>query len=903
MAASAHHAPHVPSCVRRFTFFLGVALIPSSLAAEEASVLRLSPPPRQVEVKPGPPLRFSAATTLVETRGAVEGEVLHRLRQLQGASTWVTPGETLLVGTPESLQAELGALGIGPSGLAGLGPEGYALAVGELAAGAGGLRPIVVCAAESARGRLYGLSTLAQASRRVPGRPGDPPAWEVPRLVVTDRPSVPLRGVVEGHAGTPWSEEARLAMIPFLARHKMNCYLHAPFDSPYLRSHWRDALPPKALAHLRDVVAACAREQVDFIYGLRPGDTIQYADEEDARLLRARVDAVRALGVRRFALLFDQLPPVLRYPADRAAFPDLAAAQAAVANRLLAHLKAADPAAWVALLPTEPWGTEETPYRRSLRDRLDPAVEVFWTGTAVVSPTLDEAAAREAAARFGRMPIFWDNYPVNYYAPHRVFLGPLRGRTAGAMACVKGILANPMPLPEASTIALATTADFAWNPEAYDAGRAWTAALEGAARRDPAAPPGAPAADVPASVSDALRRLAENAQSSWIHAVESPALAALVQAVDAGGDAAELERELDRLAQVEGTLERSLPNAALAAELAPWAARLAWRCRQAREAIRMAAPLRAGEAEAVWAHRLAIGPVDRPRSVPRTARRMADVEIGGRILAAFVKQRTDLADRWFGFGPSATVDTSLPAHESFYPARASDGDPATAFSSARPPAAGDHVTLDLGRPRPLARVAILQAGPGHPEDFLHAGTLAISTDGASWTPVGRIDRAEVVVDLPSPVTARFLRAAADAPQSAWLRVRELAAGVLDEPTVQTTFPAPSERPGLDAVLDRRAETAFETEGSSPAGAHLTIDLRDARIVTLVAVLQAPDAALPEGRVLLSADGGAWESVGTLTGAATRLALEPPRSARYVRVEATAPCEGTVRIHEVGVIWK
>jgi hyaluronoglucosaminidase len=857
-------------------------------------------------VKPGPPLRFSASTTLVETRGAVDAAALHRIRRFQGAAKEFAPGETFLVGAPAALKAELETLGIPAAETKDLGPEGYALAVGELATGGDPLRPAVVCAAPSARGLLYALATLEQAARRLPGPAGAPAAWEVPRLVIVDRPALPLRGVVEGFSGTPWSARARLAMIPFLARHKMNFYLHAPFDDPYLRTHWRDALSANRLAHLRDVVAACAREQVDFAYGLRPGDTIQYTDPEDARLLTRRLDAVRALGVRRFALLFDQLPAELRYPDDRVAFPDLATAQAETANRVLAHLRRADPGARLYLLPTEPWGTEETPYRSALRKRLHPAVKVFWSGPAVVSTTLEEPAVLQAAERFGRTPLFWDNYPVNYYAPHRVFLGPVRGRTPEAVRRTAGFVANPMALPEASKIALATSADFAWNPAAYDPERAWAAALEEAAARDPEAPPGAPPPSAPEAAARglaALRRLAENAQSSWLHAVESPALAGHLRTYETMDDASGLERELGALSKVRGTIQTSLPNRALAAELAPWAARLEWRCRQTREAIRMAAPLKAGDAGVVWTRRLAIGAVNRPRTIPRDARRMADVEICGRILAAFVGQRAIGADRWFGFGPTAAVGSSLPAHESFVRAFAADGNPATAFSSARAPDAGDHVMLDLGRPRPLARVALLQAGPGHPEDYLRAGTLSLSTDGKAWTPIGRIDRPVVEVDLPEPVVAKYIRAQADRAQTAWLRIREFTAGVLDEPTVQATFPVDPEHPGLDAVQDRRIETSFASAGAAPAGAHLTVDLRAARLVTLVSVLQAPRAAIPEGRVLLSKDGSDWQAAGTLAGPATRLAFEKPHPARYVRIETTAPCEETVRIHEIGVIWK
>jgi hyaluronoglucosaminidase len=878
--------PH--SAFRILNSLLLFLAIPWIVPAEPPPLADLSPLPLKLELKPGPPLRFSSATTLVETRGPVDPVVLQRIRSLQGASKELVLRESMLLGSPESLRAELAALGVAPGDLGTLGPEGYALAVGELPDPDGGApRAAAVCAATTARGLLHALATLEQASHPDPGAPAGIRARAVPRFAAVDRPAIPLRGVVEGFSGSPWPPAARLAMIPFLARHKMNFFLHAPADDPHVRTQWRDALPRKVLAHLRDLADTCALEQIDFAYGLRPGDTIQYADVEDGRLLAARVDAVRALGVRRFALLFDNLPTDLRYPRDREAFPDLAAAQAAVANRLLGRLRTSDPFATLYFLPTEPWGTGDSPYRRSLRERLDPAVELFWTGQAVVASTLGEAEATAAAGRFGRVPVFWDNYPVNYYSPHRVFLGPVRGRAPEAAERLAGFVSNPMALPEASKIALATAADFAWNPRAYDPARAWASSLAEAAGPD-------------AWAQAALRKLAENAQSSWLQSAESPVLAGLLQAAEEKGATAGLERDLADLAAVRKTLEETPAIAPLAAELAPWTARLSWRCAQSRESIALAAALREGKADAVWARRLAIGAVDRPPGGPGA--RVAAVEVCGRLLAAVVARRAEEADRWLGIPPPTAVSTSLPAHESFIPRLAADGNALTAFGSARAPAAGDHVTLDLGRLRPVARVELLQGGPEHAEDYLRDGVLEVSPDGRAWQEIGAVAKAEVEVDLPQPLNARFVRARATRPQTAWLRVREFAVAVLDEPTIQTTFPVATGHPGLEAALDRRVETEFASAGPAPAGSHITVDLRAPREVASVAILQDPCAAIPAGRVLLSADGSAWAEAGTLTGAATRLAFEKPRTARFVRVEATAPCNQIVRIHEVGVVW-
>jgi hypothetical protein len=85
-----------------------------------------------------------------------------------------------------------------------------------------------------------------------------------------------------------------------------------------------------------------------------------------------------------------------------------------------------------------------------------------------------EITARDADAWSevtGRPPLLWDNYPVNDYARWRLFLGPLRGRAPDLAIEATGILSNPMSQPHASMLALATVADYARDPSAYDPGR------------------------------------------------------------------------------------------------------------------------------------------------------------------------------------------------------------------------------------------------------------------------------------------------------------------------------------------------------------------------------------------------------------------------------------------------
>ena len=56
-------------------------------------------------------------------------------------------------------------------------------------------------------------------------------------------------------------------------------------------------------------------------------------------------------------------------------------------------------------------------------------MDLFWTGRAICSPTLDLDDAQRFAATTGRPPLFWDNYPVNDVAMgFELHIGPYRGR-------------------------------------------------------------------------------------------------------------------------------------------------------------------------------------------------------------------------------------------------------------------------------------------------------------------------------------------------------------------------------------------------------------------------------------------------------------------------------------------
>jgi len=265
-----------------------------------------------------------------------------------------------------------------------------------------------------------------------------------------------IRGVIEGFYGPPWTHEERLDMIRFCADEGFGTWVHAPKDDPFHRAQWKDPYPDDELARMGELVAECERVGVEFAYAIAPGLSIDYASDVDFDALVAKCEQVRGIGVRSFQLLWDDIES-----RD-------GAGQAAVSNRFAEAVPQDGP---LVICPVGYANTEDTPYRRSLREPLDPQIVVYWTGPEVVSWSITREELDVAVERFGGHELLlWDNYPVNDFAVEKLFLGPLVGRDPRLFdgRCA-GLIANAMVQAVPSKLALATVADFLRDPYGYDA--------------------------------------------------------------------------------------------------------------------------------------------------------------------------------------------------------------------------------------------------------------------------------------------------------------------------------------------------------------------------------------------------------------------------------------------------
>ena len=301
---------------------------------------------------------------------------------------------------------------------------------------------------------------------------------------IVDGSPFAIRGFIEGYYGTPMETWQRQCILDRMQLLRANLYLYGPKDDPFAHQQWADPYPPDEASAIADAVAAARARDIDFVWAVSPGlqsgypapgTSISYASDDDFARLAAKIDAMRALGVTRFALFLDDIDKSLVYDADVAAFATPAAAHAALANRLDAYVTAAGAPhlLFVGTYYTNAFAGWDD-YLSDLGDALAPGIDVMWTGPAVypASCTAYDLAAPDALV--GRHVVIWNNQPrapvaLSEYSP-------------GLPGAARGFLSNTIMLQEGYGYTfddfwsvLGPLGDYAWNPAAYDPERSLSA--------------------------------------------------------------------------------------------------------------------------------------------------------------------------------------------------------------------------------------------------------------------------------------------------------------------------------------------------------------------------------------------------------------------------------------------
>lgn len=317
----------------------------------------------------------------------------------------------------------------------------------------------IVIAGADKRGVYYGVQTLCQLLT----------LDKLPVVEIVDYPDVPFRGVVEGFYGTPWSHEARMDQLDFYGRNKMNVYIYGPKDDPYHRTpNWRKPYPAEEGERIKQLVEKAKENEVIFYWAIHPGGDIRW-NEEDRTHLMQKFESMYQLGVRGFAVFFD----------DISGEGTKAEKQVELLNYIDENfVKAKKDVAPLIMCPTVycgAWG-QGSDYLPTLGKELNEDIRVMWTGDRVCT-NITKSTLDYVNPLLRRKAFIWWNYPVSDYVTDHLLLGPVYGNDQNIQDEVSAFVSNPMEYAEASKIALYGVADYTWNMADYDSRSSWEYAL------------------------------------------------------------------------------------------------------------------------------------------------------------------------------------------------------------------------------------------------------------------------------------------------------------------------------------------------------------------------------------------------------------------------------------------
>lgn len=568
----------------------------------------------------------------------------------------------------------------------------------------------IIITANDESGAFYAIQSLKQ----IIDSPVSEGGKALPFLSIKDYPDMPYRGVVEGFYGTPWSHEVRLSLIDFYGRYKMNTYLYGPKDDPYHSApNWRLPYPEKEAKNIQELVQACNRNYVDFVWAIHPGQDIKW-NEEDYTNLVNKFNMMYDYGVRSFAIFFDDISGEGTNPMK----------QVELLNRLTKEfVKTKGDVSPLIVCPTDYtklWANPTPEGALSVYGQyLDPSIKVFWTGDVVCSD-ITHSTMNWVNSRIKRPAFVWWNYAVTDYVRHIVLQGPVYGlETTFTPNHMSGFVSNPMEHGEASKLSLYSVADYTWNISGYNAMDSWERALEA----------------VGLKAKDAYRTFAIHSadtetgyrrDESW-----ETEIFRLGNYSQQQYDA--LYKEFEKVEQVPAIMEKDCENKALLKELRPWLMEFGKLGIRGKKALQLMTLFKQGDFNSFWNQY-----VDNMMSQEDKKAYEAHRSGTMKLQPFYEMAMTDMAEAFY-----KNLTGELPfvnrAIASFPNAKTTlgnlmfDGDDKSFYTSAESQKTNSWIGVDLGKEIPIHEIRILQGRNSIDDvDYFDHATLEYSKDGKIW---------------------------------------------------------------------------------------------------------------------------------------------------------------------------
>jgi hyaluronoglucosaminidase len=276
----------------------------------------------------------------------------------------------------------------------------------------------------------------------------------------------PILGIVEGFFGPLWSWIEREALVSTLAGSGYSRYVYAPKGDFALRRAWEDDYAREWLESVSAFAQHCEEHGVEFGVGLSPyGLQTACTDARLARL-KTQMRTLESAGVKRFAILFDDMDA----STDALAATQLRIVQAAT-DAVSGGKFIVCPSYYSDdIVLDRVFGDRPASYLETLGRSLDPRIEIFWTGAEVCARQFGETHLKSIGELLRRKPTLWDNYPVNDgpRMSNHLHLRAFTGRSELDAPHIAAHMINPALQPALSAISALTLADVYSYGQSYD---------------------------------------------------------------------------------------------------------------------------------------------------------------------------------------------------------------------------------------------------------------------------------------------------------------------------------------------------------------------------------------------------------------------------------------------------
>ena len=736
--------------------------------------------------------------------------------------------------------------------------------------------------AQTERGAYYALMTLLQLMD----------GTKCPLVTVKDAPRNGYRGVIEGFYGTAYTHEYRKELFSFMGQNKMNAYIYAPKDDAKHRAQWRVLYSGRELDTMQDLINAANENHVRFIYAISPGGDINLGAgyEADLEKLIAKCEQIYGLGVRDFAIFLDDIP-TLDAEGHAKLLNDFQ-------EKFVEMLGDVNP---LIAITTEYTDAFLTSYTDQIAPLIDKDVELMWTGPGVVPASITNASLRSIIRKYDRNVFIWWNYPVNDVLVNNLYMGACEGLESDLYQSITGLVANPMNQGYASLVPLFTTADYLWNPEAYDKDTSLVVACE---------------ALMPDAADALLDFINMTSASPMNQNTDSAELKVLL-------DNFKEERSAENLAALKAYFERMIAgadaivgsqNQAMYQEIKEWVAKYRAYGEMGLAYVLMEEAYAAGK--------------DLNTLLPllgqyKTAE--ASIKSNTRLVSNYVLAPyfNGLASRMsvllgqsgeITFAP-ATPITNCAHYEEYFPKYMTDGDDSTYFWTAGTlsQASGNSIGyfgVDLGEIITVKNIYVATGVGG--SDALYQGAFEYSTDNKTWKTIEKGTYKDEILIENLNIQARYVRMKqTDTTNTSWTKVRSF--------EVNTTRTVVTTQPVVDATVttnlptyqtytpmlaaDGNESTFFWSAREGQVGDYIQLDLGavvDVATVTFKSGVAGHEADyIHNGELSYSVDGQKWVTLGKVSS--REVSAEVKAQARYFRVTVKAAQTNWITVSEFSAV--